>query len=150
MTSACSTGRAAAVTMPRMFSAAGSWRESEYAVLVLPRMAHANAIAKNRRIAPLLPLVRVYGHAAGESNRDWRAKPPPSRPGRGWRVAGSGWVPRDTRSGSTRPTPLVYQHHTHLMKESSYRTLVAWQRAISLAADVYTFSKTFPMDERYG
>src|SRR5437016_13930554 len=90
MTSACSTGRAAAVTMPRMFSAAGSWRESEYAVLVLPRMAHANAIAKNRRIAPLPPLVRAYGHAAGESNRDWRAKPPPSRPGGGWRVAGNG------------------------------------------------------------
>src|SRR5438876_8415431 len=88
MTSACSTGRAAAVTMPRMFSAAGSWRESEYAVLVLPRMAHANAIAKNRRIAPLLPLVRVYGHAAGESNPGLACKTPALPPGA--RVAGGG------------------------------------------------------------
>ena len=33
--------------------------------------------------------------------------------------------------------------------ESTYRTLVAWQRAITLAVDVYTFSKTFPDDERF-
>src|SRR5438105_9076748 len=77
-------------------------------------------------------------------------RPPARGAGGGWRVAGSGWVPRYTRSGRTRPPPLAYQHHTYLMKESSYRTLVAWQRAISLAADVYTFSKTFPMDECYG
>src|SRR5437870_11523187 len=36
------------------------------------------------------------------------------------------------------------------MSESTYRTLVAWQRAITLAIEVYTISKTFPDDERFG
>src|SRR5581483_9116173 len=35
------------------------------------------------------------------------------------------------------------------MSESTYRTLVAWQRAIDLAVEVYTISKTFPKDERF-
>jgi four helix bundle protein len=35
------------------------------------------------------------------------------------------------------------------MSESTYRTLVAWQRAMTLAVEVYTFSKTFPADERF-
>jgi four helix bundle protein len=35
------------------------------------------------------------------------------------------------------------------MNESTYRTLVAWQRAIALATEVYTVSKTFPDDERF-
>src|SRR5205814_3932557 len=80
MTRACSTGRAAAVTMPRMLSADGRDSESEYAVLVVPRMAHAIAIGKNRRIAPLLPLVRVYGGAVGEVKHpawETRANRPP-------------------------------------------------------------------------
>jgi len=36
------------------------------------------------------------------------------------------------------------------MAESTYRTLVAWQRAMTLAVEVYTISKTFPSDERFG
>jgi four helix bundle protein len=36
------------------------------------------------------------------------------------------------------------------MGDSTYRTLVAWQQAMSLAAEIYTISKTFPSDERYG
>jgi four helix bundle protein len=35
------------------------------------------------------------------------------------------------------------------MSESTYRTLVAWQHAMELAVEIYTFSKTFPSDERF-
>ena len=35
------------------------------------------------------------------------------------------------------------------MNESTYRTLVAWQRAMDLAVAVYNFSKTFSSDERF-
>jgi len=35
------------------------------------------------------------------------------------------------------------------MIQSTYRTLVAWQRAIELAVDVYTLSTQFPPDERF-
>jgi len=35
------------------------------------------------------------------------------------------------------------------MTESTYRTLVAWQRAIDLAIQVHTISKTFPREERF-
>ena len=41
------------------------------------------------------------------------------------------------------------EHSLWEMSESAYRTLVAWQRAMTLAREVYTISKTFPDDERY-
>jgi len=33
---------------------------------------------------------------------------------------------------------------------SSYRDLIAWQRAMSLAEDVYFVTRSFPADERFG
>jgi len=36
------------------------------------------------------------------------------------------------------------------MPVQSYRELVAWQKAMELAADVYRITKTFPHDELYG
>ena len=59
-------------------------------------------------------------------------------PAGGWRVAGSGWV-----SNQWFAALLLG------MAESSYRTLVAWQRAVTLAAEVHTSSKTFPKEEQF-
>lgn len=36
------------------------------------------------------------------------------------------------------------------MKVLSYRDLVAWQKAMDFAAEVYRLTKRFPDDERYG
>jgi four helix bundle protein len=36
------------------------------------------------------------------------------------------------------------------MPVQSYRELVAWQKAMDLAAEVYRITKTFPHDELYG
>ncbi len=36
------------------------------------------------------------------------------------------------------------------MIESTYRTLVAWQRAVDLAIAVYEVTKRFPLHERFG
>jgi four helix bundle protein len=46
------------------------------------------------------------------------------------------------------PPPLLPEP-TFDMSESTYRTLVAWQHAMELAVEIYTFSKTFPSDERF-
>ena len=35
------------------------------------------------------------------------------------------------------------------MSESQYRNLIAWQRAMDFAVDVYETSRTFPADERF-
>jgi four helix bundle protein len=35
------------------------------------------------------------------------------------------------------------------MSESTYRTLVAWQRAVDLVVSAYAFTASFPADERY-
>src|SRR5437899_2066753 len=108
MTRACSTGRAAAVTMPTMLRELGSGRESEYAVLVVPRMAHANTIVENRRIAPLLPLARVYGHAAGEVKRGCKC---PARRGAANGERRAGGFPRYTVLGSHTASPSHLPHH---------------------------------------
>ena len=36
------------------------------------------------------------------------------------------------------------------MIDSTYRTLVAWQRAVDLAVSIYAVTKRFPADERLG
>lgn len=36
------------------------------------------------------------------------------------------------------------------MPVQSYRELVAWQKAMDLAADIYRITKTFPQNELYG
>src|SRR2546425_12946633 len=64
MTSALPTGRAALVTLPRTLRKVG--RASGRAVPAVARMADANAKARSRRIAPLLPQPRVYGAAGCE------------------------------------------------------------------------------------
>src|SRR5213592_4675673 len=76
MTSALATGRAAFVTLPRMFKKVG--RASGRAVPAVARMADANAKARSRRIAPLLPQPRVYGAAGCEVKRS-TAHPPGGR-----------------------------------------------------------------------
>jgi four helix bundle protein len=36
------------------------------------------------------------------------------------------------------------------MPFGSYRDLVAWQKAVDLACDVYSLTRNFPADERFG
>lgn len=36
------------------------------------------------------------------------------------------------------------------MGKSSFRNLIVWQKAMSLAGDVHRFTETFPPTERYG
>ncbi|MCA6436591.1 MAG: four helix bundle protein [Bacteroidota bacterium] len=36
------------------------------------------------------------------------------------------------------------------LKSSTYKDLIAWQKSIALVTDVYSLTKKFPIDERYG
>ena len=36
------------------------------------------------------------------------------------------------------------------IKSGTYKDLIVWQKSISLVTDVYTLTKKFPVDERYG
>jgi hypothetical protein len=36
------------------------------------------------------------------------------------------------------------------LMSNTYRDLIAWQKAMNLAQDVYAITATFPVDERYG
>src|SRR5438093_12993754 len=113
MTSALATGRAALVTLPRMFKKVG--RASGRAVPAVARMADANAKARSRRIAPLLPQPRVYGAAGCEVKHLTR------------RAASSEWragYPRYTFA--VRTVPLLPFAPQHKMIESTYRTLTPW------------------------
>jgi four helix bundle protein len=35
-------------------------------------------------------------------------------------------------------------------KSGTYKDLIVWQKSIRLVTDIYTLSKNFPIDERYG
>lgn len=36
------------------------------------------------------------------------------------------------------------------IKTSTYKDLIAWQKSIALVTDIYTLTKTFPVDEKFG
>src|SRR5213083_1203048 len=112
MTSALATGRAAFVTLPRMFKKVG--RAFGRAVPAVARMADANAKARSRRIAPLLPQPRVYGAAGCAVKRSSR------------RAASGELDIRGTRLRS-RPTP-SHRHKNDRKHISDPRCVAAVSR----------------------
>lgn len=36
------------------------------------------------------------------------------------------------------------------MKINSYRNLIVWQKSVALVTDIYTLTKSFPQEEKFG